>query len=227
MPVRVMGTCGGSFGDLADAIVWSAGGTVDDLPVLTEPQIAKVINLSLGSSASCGATLQEAIDDAVDRGTTIVAAAGNRNKDVSTGAPANCANVIAVAAVDASGTKAIFSNYGEGIAVSAPGVYIVSTLNTGTKEPGEETYGIYEGTSMAAPHVAGVVALVQGRRLALKQPLYSPAKLRSVLTKTAYKLPGKCPGGCGAGIVDAYAAVQSVGHEVGDLISPAIRLLLD
>ena len=69
--------------------------------------------------------------------------------------PANCANVIAVAATTSAGARASFSNYGAGIDISGPGQSILSTLNTGTTTPGSASYASYNGTSMAAPHVAG------------------------------------------------------------------------
>jgi len=136
----------------------------------------------------------------------VVVAAGNSNVNVSNSVPANCSNVVAVAATDINGAKASFSNYGTGIDVSGPGVNILSTLNTGTTSPGSESYASYNGTSMAAPHVAGVVALMQA---AASSPL-TPAAIESTLKSTARALPGACSGGCGAGIVNAKAAVDAV-----------------
>jgi serine protease len=206
---RVLGKCGGSLSDIADAIVWASGGSVSGVPANATP--AEVINMSLGGSGSCGTTYQAAIDSAVNRGTTVVVAAGNSNVDVSNSRPANCNNVIAVAATDRNGAKASFSNYGSGIDVSAPGVGIWSTLNSGTTTPGSESYASYNGTSMAAPHVAGVVALMQAKKV------QSPATVESQLKTTARPLPGACSGGCGAGIVDALAAVDAaIGNELSN-----------
>lgn len=64
---------------------------------------------------------------------------------------------------------------------------------------------------MAAPHVAGAVALAQSRRLALGLPLWTPAEVESQLKATAYALSGSCSGGCGAGIIDANALVAAAG----------------
>ncbi|MFX5839516.1 S8 family serine peptidase, partial [Acinetobacter baumannii] len=89
------------------------------------------------------------------------------------------------------------------------------TLNSGTTSPSTESYASYNGTSMAAPHVAGTVALVQSRRLALGQPLLSPSEVESLLKSTAYPLAGSCSGGCGAGIIDARRAVESAGGGGG------------
>ena len=215
MPVRALGTCGGSTSDIADAITWSSGGTVSGAPTLSASQAAKVINLSLGGSGACGTTTQNAINGAVSRGTTLVIAAGNSNVNVSNATPANCANVVAVASVTSSSARSSFSNFGTGIDVSGPGSTIYSTLNAGTRTPGAETYASYSGTSMATPHVAGVVALMQSRRIAQGRALMTPAEVESTLKSTAYALAGACSGGCGAGIVNAKAAVDAAGATGG------------
>ena len=206
MPVRVLGACGGYTSDIADGIIWASGGSVSGIPNTSTP--AEVINMSLGGGGSCSSTYQNAINGAVGRGTTIVVAAGNSNANVSGSVPANCSNVIAVAANDREGNRASYSNYGTMIDVTAPGGEtavsgngVASTLNSGTTTPGTENYVYYQGTSMAAPHVAGVVALMQS--VATK----TPAEVESILKSTARSLPGSCSGGCGAGIVDADAAV--------------------
>lgn len=214
MHVRALGTCGGSTSDIADAITWSSGGTVSGVPTLSASQAAKVINLSLGGSGACGTTTQNAINGAVGRGSTLVIAAGNSNTNVSNATPANCANVVAVASVTSSSARSSFSNFGTLIDVSAPGSAILSTLNSGTRGPGAETYASYSGTSMATPHVAGVVALMQSRRIAQGRALMTPAEVESTLKSTAYALAGACTGGCGAGIVNARAAVDSAGGGV-------------
>lgn len=215
MPVRVLGRGGGSTSDIADAIIWASGGTVSGVPTLSASQKAHVINMSLGGSGSCGTTTQNAINGAVSRGTTVVVAAGNSNANASGFTPASCANVINVASITSASARSSFSNFGTLIDVSAPGSSILSTLNAGTTTPGAESYASYSGTSMAAPHVAGTVALVQSRRLALGLPLYTPAEVESLLKSTAYPLAGACSGGCGAGIVDAKRAVDAAGGGGG------------
>ncbi|MEA0925368.1 S8 family peptidase [Xanthomonas campestris] len=203
VPVRVLGKCGGSLSDIADAIVWASGGTVSGIPANANP--AEVINMSLGGGGSCSTTMQNAINGAVSRGTTVVVAAGNDASNVSGSLPANCASVIAVAATTSAGAKASYSNFGTGIDVSAPGSSILSTLNSGTTTPGSASYASYNGTSMASPHVAGVVALVQS----VAPTALTPAAVETLLKNTARALPGACSGGCGAGIVNADAAVTA------------------
>ncbi|AKU49485.1 S8 family peptidase [Xanthomonas arboricola pv. juglandis] len=203
VPVRVLGKCGGSLSDIADAIIWASGGSVSGIPANANP--AEVINMSLGGRGTCSTTMQNAISGAVSRGTTVVVAAGNDSANVSGSLPANCANVIAVAATTSAGAKASYSNFGTGIDVSAPGSAILSTLNSGTTTPGSASYASYNGTSMAAPHVAGVVALVQS----VAPSALTPAAVETLLKNTARALPGACSGGCGAGIVNADAAVTA------------------
>ncbi len=198
MPVRVLGTCGGYTSDIADGITWASGGSVSGVPANSNP--AEVINLSLGGSGACDATTQSAINGAVGRGTVLVIAAGNSNANVSNFNPANCNNVIAVASTDRNGARSSFSNYGALIDISAPGSGILSTLNSGAQGPSTQSYASYNGTSMAAPHVAGVVALMQARSVK------TPAQVEANLKSTARALPGACSGGCGAGIVNARAA---------------------
>ncbi|MBV6848314.1 S8 family peptidase [Xanthomonas euvesicatoria] len=204
LPLRVLGRCGGYMSDIADAIVWASGGKVSGVP--TNPNPATVINLSLGGTGTCSATLNNAITAAVTRGSAVVVAAGNSNMDVSTSVPANCANVIAVAATTSAGAKASFSNFGKGVDIAAPGQSIVSTLNTGTTAPGNAAYAVCSGTSMAAPHVAGVVALMQSVAL---NPL-PPATVKALLKASARPMPVACTQGCGAGLVNADGAVAAV-----------------
>ncbi len=218
-PVRVLGKCGGFMSDIADAIIWASGGAVPGAPVNATP--ARVINLSLGGGGACDATTQAAIDSARGRNTVVVVAAGNANTDASSTVPANCAGVITVAAVGRGGARAYYSNYGSRVDVAAPGGDqsvsasdgIRSTFNAGTSRPGSDSYGYYQGTSMAAPHVAGVVALMLARA-----PGLTPDGVEARLKASTRPLPVTCTAGCGTGIVDASAAVDAA---LGAAPSPA------
>ncbi|MGA5897241.1 S8 family peptidase [Streptomyces venetus] len=210
-PLRVLGKCGGYDSDIIDAITWASGGTVSGVPANTN--VAKVINMSLGGGGACSSATQSAITGAVNRGTTVVVAAGNENQNVSGASPANCNNVIAVAATNRVGSRASYSNYGSLVDIAAPGGEtrtatangILSTLNSGTKTPSSENYAYYQGTSMATPHVAGLAALVKSANSAL-----TPAQIESAIKTNARALPGTCSGGCGAGLADAAKTVQAV-----------------
>ena len=209
VPARVLGKCGGFTSDIADAIIWVSGGSVAGVPANANP--AKVINISLGGIGACDNTSQNAINSARSRGTSVIVAAGNENHNASQDSPANCSGVVTVASVNRSGGRSYFSNFGTIVEVAAPGGDmrtsasngILSTLNTGTTSPGSDTYAFYQGTSMATPHVVGVVALM----LSVK-PTLTPDQVTSILQSTARPFPATCSQ-CGSGIVDALAAVNA------------------
>lgn len=206
LPVRVLGRCGGYTSDIADGIVWAAGGTVRGVPANVTP--ARVINLSLGGSGACDMTTQNAINLARAKGAVVVVAAGNANADASQFTPASCAGVVTVAATHKWGGKASYSNFGAKVTVAAPGgdgsAGILSTLNAGATAPAADSYAAYMGTSMATPHVSGVVALM----LAAK-PGLTPDQVSNFLKSSARAFPQSCSS-CGAGIVDAQAALRAV-----------------
>ncbi|WP_157267459.1 S8 family peptidase [Azohydromonas aeria] len=207
VPVRVLGRCGGYNSDIADGMVWAAGGSVYGVPA--NPNPARVLNLSLGGSGLCSTTYQNAVNAARARGAVVVVAAGNANVDAANTAPANCAGVVTVAAVGRTGAKASYSNYGAVVDLAAPGgdsgAGILSTLNAGTSTPGADSYAYYMGTSMATPHVAGVAALMLSRN-----PTLTPDDVETRLKGAVRPFPGAC-NGCGTGLLDANAAVDAAG----------------
>ena len=215
-PLRVLGKCGGYDSDIIDAITWASGGTVSGVPA--NANVAEVINMSLGGGGSCTTATQSAINAAVSRGTTVVVAAGNSNANAADYSPASCANVISVAATDRQGNRAYYSNYGSVVDVAAPGGEtdsvtangILSTLNSGTKGASTENYASYQGTSMAAPHIAGLAALMKSANASL-----TPAQIESAIKANVRTLPGTCSGGCGAGLADAARTVQAVSGSGG------------
>ncbi|KWN95982.1 S8 family peptidase [Burkholderia ubonensis] len=207
LPVRVLGKCGGVTSDIADAMRWAAGIPVSGVPTNSNP--AKVINLSLGGTGACSQTFQQAIDDVTALGVTVVVAAGNDGLSTGFDQPANCRGVIAVGANDATGRRASFSNFGSDVALSAPGVNILSTSNSGTTTPGSDVYGLADGTSLAAPQVAGVAALM----LAVNGNL-TPAQIQQKLQGGARAAKFAAGTSCsampaGSGILDAGAAVTA------------------
>lgn len=224
LPVRVIGKCGGPTSDIIDGMRWAAGLGVPGAPANTNP--AQVLNMSLGGSGACSAAFQSAVNDIVNAGKTIVVAAGNGGS-VGLNQPANCTGVIAVTAHAIDGDNANYANIGTQTVLSAPGggcgtmaagctafasangpgVYSLS--NGGSNGPGADSYIARQGTSMAAPHVSGVIALM----LALK-PALQPAQIKSHLQSSARAHPAgstcmqtRYTGLCGEGMLDAFAAV--------------------
>ncbi len=206
LSARVLGRCGGTLADIADAITWASGGTVSGVPAVGANK-ATVINMSLGGGGACSASsaMQVAITGAVSRGVTVVVAAGNSNADASGFQPASCANVINVGATTSAGVRASFSNYGSLVDVAAPGQTILSTLNAGTTSPGAFNYVNYNGTSMAAPFVAGVVALMQSK----PGTDLTPAQVEATIKNTASPFASPQSPSLGTGIVNADAATDA------------------
>ena len=206
LPVRVLGKCGGWMSDVIDGMRWAAGLPVDGVPANLEP--AKVLNLSLTAVGACGTFLQTAIDEVNAAGTTIVVAAGNDGVDAANYSPAGCEGVLTVAAVARDGSRPAWSNSGAAVDISAPGVGIWSTANAGVTVPAADIYAAYSGTSMAAPHVAGVVSLLYAL-----EPTLDSATVREIVQASARPFPLVSTGiqctteSCGAGIVDAQAAL--------------------
>ena len=216
LPVRVLGKCGGYDSDVLDGIAWAAGLDVPGVP--RNPTPAQVINLSLGATSSCPQAYASVAQAAYAHGITraIVAAAGNDAQDVSTASPANCPGFLAIASTTAvSGNLAKFSNYGEGITLSAPGGAanfrtpadsVVVLSNAGDTTPEADNVVREGGTSFSAPMVSGTVALM----LAVA-PWLSPDQVHAVLVASAKPFPATSDcttDRCGAGILDAGAAVR-------------------
>jgi serine protease len=217
IPIRVLGIGGGQESDIAAGIRWAAGDTVSGVPTNLYP--SKILNLSLGGTGACSTTFQQAIDKARGLGALIIVAAGNNNIDASLFTPANCKGVLAVTATTQTGSKATFSNFGAIVGIAAPGTNIYSTMNSGVLFPSTPNYVSYNGTSMAAPHVAGVAALVWS-----KYPNMTADQVTAVLKSSARPFPGVC-NQCGAGIVDAFAALNAAAFNIVPILD--ILLLSD
>jgi len=210
VPVRVMGRCGGSVADASDAIAWAAGAPVTGVPVNTSP--VKVMNLSFGFGRDeCPRIMQQAIDTARARGTTVVVDAGYILQNASGYSPGNCKGVIVVAGLSRSGIG-YQTNFGDVVDIAAPvgdssdaaseQDLVLSTYNEGAQAPGADSYQHREGFS-AAPHVTGVVALMYSVK-----PSLTPDQVESILKRTARPFVRPC-NQCGAGVVDAAAAVAA------------------
>ncbi len=214
VPLRVLGRCGGSLSDVVDAIVWASGGSVTDVPA--NVNAAQVINLSLGGQGSCSANMQSAINTAVNNGAVVVVAAGNSAANVSGFTPARCNNVVAVAATTTTGALAAYSNYGDKIDVAAPGG-ILSTVNTGTTTQVAEGYKTLNGTSMAAPQVAGLAAMI------LAEDTFTPQQVENLMKyngTAALDCAFDSVKSCGWGLIDALHTLRAVGEGFnGDLIA--------
>lgn len=209
LPVRVLGRCGGFTDDIADAIIWAAGGTVDGVP---NQHPARVINLSLGNPGACSRIEQLAIDQARALGAVVLAAAGNEGHDV-VDAPANCNGVIAVTASDQTADLADFSNHGPKADIAAPGDPIYATTNLG-ETPGNYRYEWESGTSMSTPIAAGVASLMLSANRTLTGNWLAPSIVDAKLLASAraFTMTSSCndSGVCGRGIIDAAAAVAAV-----------------
>ena len=191
MPLKVLAASGGgTIADIAESIKFAADNGAD------------VINMSLGGGGA-SSMMEEAIKYAHSKGVVIIAAAGNENNN-SSSYPARYPDVISVSAIDAAGKKAPYSNFGAGVDISAPGGSEAGKIIQNTVNPrtGESVFVGFQGTSMAAPHVAGVAALIRSTGID------SPDEVRDVLKQSARKVQEDHLNHFGAGNLDAGAAVE-------------------
>ncbi|HET6804090.1 MAG TPA: S8 family peptidase [Frateuria sp.] len=247
LPIRVLGHCGGYDSDISDAIIWAAGGHVDGVPDNTHP--AQVINLSLGGYGQCTADdpMGQAIALANRRGAVVVVAAGNDDDNAKYYSPASCPGTITVASTGITSRRAYYSNYGRAVDLAAPGGgiyagdrnsgdqvsdgFVWQAINSGTTTPvaNATAYAGYAGTSQATPHVSGTVALMQGARLARGLKPLSPTAVLGILQRTAITPKVAPDHRIGAGILDAYAAVNlainsSGSANLGTLLGNGVAL---
>jgi serine protease len=219
LPVRVLGEGGtGSSTDLIDAIRW-VGGSI--------PVKADIINLSLGGLPEITA-LQDAITEAVSNGVIVVAAAGNQASSLPA-YPAAAQGVFAVSAVDGGGNISSYSNFGPWIDLAAPGgdirrdanldgladLVISASASLGA-DGFEPDYAGLQGTSMAAPHVAGVFALMKSIK-----PDLNTVRLATWLAdgRLTTPVPGGRSDALGFGVIDAAKAVLTA------IDSPSVTIL--
>lgn len=246
LPVRVLGPYGGTVSDIIAGIKWAAGIHING--VTDNPHPANVINMSIGgSSAGCDSGTEAALATAKARGITVVTAAGNDNGAAANSYPGNCYPTINIGASGKQGKPTFYSNYSVmyngqaiGVDLSAPGgdycqggipAQIYSTLNDGTTTLGASIYDWENGTSMASPVVAGIVALMYSAKLRQNpSTTLNGAFVESIwnaLSTTATPFSSQTPIGCtgssprnptdgstyggyGAGIVNASAAIAEL-----------------
>jgi serine protease len=246
LPVRALGKCGGYDSDIMTAMQWAAGLTVSGVP--DNPYPANIINMSLGGSGGCPSDYQAVINTLNSLGVLIVASAGNESGPVES--PANCQGVLAVAGLRNVGTKVGYSSFGAEVGISAPAGNCINssgpclrsidtTTNTGLTAPGDSTYtdeiNPNLGTSFSAPIVSGIAALMRAVNGNL-----SPAQLIARIEASAAPFPANtsnlpvCPatdsssgqcacvrGQCGAGMANAYQAVQAAQNPIAAIAVPA------
>lgn len=217
LSVRVLGQGGGALFDIAGGIYWSVGSSVDG--VRTNPTPADVLNLSLGGPGESDA-LNEAVADAVSTGAIVVVAAGNNNIDASGFTPANAPAALTVAALGNVGgdrttpRKASYSNYGTTVDIAAPGGEQAEDVDRdgnpdGVLSTAGDSVVFYQGTSMAAPHIAGLAMLMKSL-----DPNITQDEAKAILRQTA-DTSVSCNQGCGAGMANAVRALRAMQGEDG------------
>ncbi len=190
MPLKVLSAYGGgTVADIAEAIKFAADHN------------ANVINMSLGGGGESH-LMKDAIEYAHKKGVVIIAAAGNENQN-SASYPARYPHVIGVSALGPDGEKAPYSNFGAGVDISAPGGSEAGKILQQTIDPetGEGVFLGLQGTSMAAPHVAGVAALIEAAGVK------EPNEVLQVLKESARVIGEDNLNYYGAGQLSAEAAV--------------------
>lgn len=240
LPVRIGGKGGASSSDIIEGMYWAAGVSVAGVPANSNP--ARVINLSYGSPGNCqggsstvDALYRNAIATLRSLGVVIVSSAGNGDGTGSPGyatpsKPASCQGVIASTGLQADASKATYANlvngtraaqcyFGVAVASGDDGQTMAALANTGTTTPLVTTPHIgIEGTSFAAPQVAGVAALM----LAIN-PSLSSVDVAYRIMQSATAFPGsgtacsatnrgncRCTTStCGAGVLDAASALSA------------------
>jgi len=185
IPVKILDETGyGEISNIAKGIIYAVDNGVD------------IINLSFGIKAK-SQLIADAVNYAKSKGVFVVAAAGNDNENNDNFSPASD-GAFTVAAMNYNYRKAYFSDYGNSIKVAAPGVQILSTVPGG--------FGAWDGTSVAAPVVSGIVAMLKA-----ENPQLSPSQIEDILESTATDImyEGRDQES-GYGLVNGYNAIKKV-----------------
>lgn len=236
MPLRVLGKGGGSSYDLEQSLRYAAGLANDSRTI--PDQTADIINLSLGGTgySQSAQNLYQQIHDA---GIIVVAAAGNENSSTPD-YPASYDYVVSVSAVDIDNKLTQYSNFGGSVDIAAPGGDlsidrdadgygdgILSTIIDDSDGTIVDGYSFLQGTSMAAPHIAGVAALMKSIYPILTASEFDSALQNGMLTNIDSETQRN--DSVGYGIIDALKAVQHAeflanGSATGSVISTASHL---
>ena len=256
LPVRVAGQCGADLADIVAGMYWAAGLDIPqavrqqeqsnaasggyaapapaDFPAGQSTPRARVVNISFGGTGPCDSLYQQAINDLKGRGVVVVASAGNEHGSVAR--PANCRDVVAVAALNRTGFKSTYSNFGPEITVSTVGgdpgpsddhpdggawgrvlgdTMLLSVYGGGA---GASDYGFHAGTSYSAPIVSSVISLMLDVNPGLNATQIieglkvssRPHVITNLMGACSQSNPGRCictESTCGAGILDAPQAL--------------------
>jgi serine protease len=237
-PIRALGPDGGCSADLIAALNWAAGLPVPNVPLNKTPAKVINLSMGTSNASSCDyfpgamSSTGGALAAIKKLGVTTITAAGNSNTDANDSYPGNCYPTINVGATGISQDRAWYSNFtvqtnadgaGVGVDISAPGGddrdsatapagtkgKMLSSINDGERGPGNPTFGLEEGTSMAAPVVAGIVALLYSVK-----PNITFDEVYEVLKNSVskFKPGGDCASAtitrCGVGIVNAGNALE-------------------
>ncbi len=231
MSLRVLGSLGGTSYDITQAIYYAAGLPNASGIQLADRDVASVINMSLGG-VSRSEAVATAVAAAIEKGIVVVAAAGNDGSSTPM-YPASLAGVISVSAVGADKQLTSYSNHGAYIDISAPGGDtdadfnrdgvpdgILSTAGEAVAGSVAYDYAYLQGTSMASPHVAGVVALMKTIYPAMTSSLFE-AWLQAGRLTADLGSAGR-DDAFGYGLIDAYKAVLEAKEAVGGSQQPLL-----
>ncbi len=229
MPLRALGRGGGLMYDILQSVRFAAGMANDSGTVPAES--ADIINLSLGGGGFSQAS-QNLFRQVRDRGIIVIAAAGNDNSSEPM-YPASYEGVFSIGATDMLGRRAPYSNTGEFLDLVAPGGNLAVDRNQDNRPDGvlglsvnetseglSSAYVIYQGTSVSAPHVSGVVALMKA-----VYPGLTPEEFRSLLVSGRLTVDLGEPGRddeYGYGLIDANLAVNAARDLAGGGTTAAI-----
>ena len=225
LPVKIPGSNSKFFeSNVLKSIYWAIGEPVAGAPVNQNP--VKVINTSFGidtdyetNVTTCSPAVQDAIDKAMQKNVVIVSGAGNDNNSRLI-SPSSCKNTIKVASTGRTALRSYFSNYGSGITVAAPGGDQTLAKEDGILSTVKETkpgngFQYFQGTSMATPHVAGLVALIHA--LNDNEVELSVKEITDLVTNNTHAFgytidpDYSCVGNksCGSGIIDAKKTLDA------------------